>query len=137
MPQLPSQNATLAISDMGTAPTFAPIAFTYSITQTDPGANEIEVSHLTSTEKEFLSGLPDPGSWDIGMWYDPDQATHDTLRALRSSGDPNDFRLTFTDATPSTWTFSATVRAFAIRLATDAAIDSTVTLRASGAIVEA
>jgi hypothetical protein len=77
--------------------------------------------------------------------YIPGNAAHAALRAARAAQALTTFRLTFTDAdattspvtTNTTWTFTAFVLGFEISNSVDDVTKASVTLRVSGAVVEA
>jgi hypothetical protein len=108
-------------------------------------ANEIDVTDLNSTAKEFRMGLQDEGSITLDIMYIPGNAAHAALRAARAAQALTTFRLTFTDAdattspvtTNTTWTFTAFVLGFEISNSVDDVTKASVTLRVSGAVVEA
>ena len=132
MPALESQGTTLGVDDgVGGHDAIAQIE---SFAGPDGTASEIPTSDLDSTAHEFLMGLPDEGSVTLEIFFDPDQATHTTLRDNRAARSLDSYQITFTDATPTTGTFNAYVTGFSIRVATDEAVRATVTLRISGAI---
>ena len=100
-------------------------------------ANEIDVTDLNSTAKEFRMGLQDEGSITLDIMYIPANAAHAALRAARAAQALTTFRLTFTDSPLTTWTFIAFVLGFEISNSVDDVTKASVTLRVSGAVVEA
>src|SRR5262245_64623526 len=60
-------------------------------------ANEIDVTHLLSTAKEFKLGLRDEGSASFRGNYVPGDAGQGQVRSLRASQGTGQFRLTFSN----------------------------------------
>ena len=97
----------------------------------DGQSNEIDVTHLRSTAKEFLIGLQDFGNAQFTVQMDNADAGQDELRAAKADGDARGFSLQLSDGTIAT--FLALVRQFTIDLGgPDNAVQSQISLRISG-----
>lgn len=130
---LPTQGVRLRLGSAAISPTYTDIAFVTTWNGPNGQKNEIDVTHLASTAKEFLAGLPDWGTYDFEIWFDHLQATHDTLRDLFVSGDEVMFQVVYTGGgTGNAEEFLASVLNFRRTGQVDNAIQGIVTLRITG-----
>jgi len=134
---LTSQGMTIGIGDGAGVEVFATITEVNSIDGPGGQANEIDVTDLNSTSKEFILGLQDEGDVSLDINYIPADVQHALLRARKADGVVGNFQLSFTDTPVTTWTFAALVKGFAINNGVDAVTKATVILRISGSITEA
>jgi hypothetical protein len=104
-----------------------------------PGGSStvIDVTNLSSTAKEKRVGLFDEGQLSLTMHYDPDDSVHSGLRQDRADAERVQFKITFTDNTPATWTFYGYVTGFSIDAGVDAVVNANVTIEIDGSITEA
>jgi len=109
--------------------------------QSIPGAGgqagEIDVTHLRSTGKEFLLGIPDYGSQQItgnylGVGVDAGQTL---VRARYADQQAAQFRVTMVDSGTTQITFTALVQSFDIDIQPDSKVNLSFTLRRTGADV--
>jgi hypothetical protein len=94
---------------------------------------DIDVTHLQSTAKEFLTGLPDNGTFtgDINFVIgDPGQIA---MRAARESQTVQNFRATFSDT--STAEFSGFVKSMPVSGGVDQAVASSFSIKVTGEVV--
>ena len=99
----------------------------------DPGASEIDVTHLGSTAKEYLMGLADAGSYTFSVNWLFTDAGQEALRTAKTSRALKNFRVTYSD--DSTATFSAYVQTFTgPSLGVDDKMSGSITLKISGAV---
>lgn len=134
---LSSQGMTLGVGDGASPEAFTTISEIKSIDGPGGQANEIDVTDLSSTAKEFILGLQDEGDITAEINYIPANAQHAQLRADRASGTSRNYQITFTDSPATTWTFAALVKGFSVSNGVDSVTGATVTLRVSGSITEA
>ncbi len=134
---LKSQGMTIGIGDAASPEVFTSITEVNSIDGPGGQANEIDVTDLDSTGKEFILGLQDEGDISLDINYIPANTQHALLRARRASGAIGNFRISFTDSPITTWTFAALVKGFSISNAVDGKTAGSVTLRVSGSVTEA
>ena len=134
---LTSQGMTIGIGDAASPEVFTTISEVKSIDGPGGQANEIDVTDLNSSSKEFVLGLQDEGDITLDLSYIPKDTQHALLRSRRASGDIGNFRLTFTDSPATTWTFAALVKGLSISNGVDAITAGSITLRVSGSITEA
>lgn len=84
--------------------------------------------------REFVATLIDAGEVSVEIVFDPDNATHTSLRTDLVARTATTYSITFTDTTPAVWTFSAFVTAFEPSAAVDGELSATVTLKITGAV---
>lgn len=129
-----SQGITIAIS-VGASPTsFSTIANVTGFKGPGGSASVIDVSNLASTAKEKLMGLPDEGQFTLDLNFDPDAATHQALRDARKNRTPCEFKITFTDSTPTTAQFNGYVLGFEVSGAVDQQVKAACTIEIDGPV---
>jgi len=79
---------------------YAPFTGVMSITVPSQESDTIDVTHLGSTAKEFITGLPDPGTLESEILYD--DAVYEQLDALR--GVAHSYKITLPDNLTATFT---------------------------------
>jgi len=99
-------------------------------------ANEIDVTDLSSSAKEFRMGLQDEGQISLSMLWLPANTVHNNIRTDRANQTLRTFRITFTDSPQTNWVFTAYVLGIEVSNAVDDVTRATVTLRVSGAITQ-
>jgi hypothetical protein len=133
MPAIESQGTILSIStvDPATSPAPSPdpwvaIGQITSIEGPSGDAATIDVSHLGSTRREKIMGLPDDGELNLSGFYDPADTGQAALRTARDNRDRHWFRLTNTDSPqdspPFEESFSGFVASFALTRGVDQAV---------------
>jgi len=130
-----SQGATLGRGDAASPEVYTAIANIQSFNLSGVEANDIDVTDLSSTGKEFLQGLEDPGSVDITGFYDSANTSHQAIRDAVGGSTVTNYRVTLSDS--STITFAALVQSFALDIAVDGAVELSATLKISGGITYA
>lgn len=126
----------IAIARFG-ATTFETIPNVVSFQGPGGQASVIDVTNLASTAKEKRMGLRDEGQLSLTLHFNPDDTVHQGLRTDRSNRTRRQFKITFTDATPVTWTFYGFVTQFSVQGGVDAVVESSVTIEIDGDITEA
>lgn len=142
------QKSALYFVTAGESPTLMKIANLLQVPQEGGQKTEIDVTNLDSDRKEFLLGLEDGGSITVNVNYDPSEASHAALRALKDAGTASQFVVCYSDGTSaptySTGTitpptdrtgvvFNALVQGFAVTGDVDNVLKAAVTLRVTGA----
>jgi predicted secreted protein len=97
-------------------------------------ATIIDVTDLSSTAKEKLTGLHDNGQLSFECNFIPTNAQHVALRTAKENSSMCSFQLIFSDGT--TWSFNALVTGFSVSGGVDGVVKSSVTLDISGDISE-
>lgn len=131
---LESQGMVIKRGNGASPEVFTTIPEVRSISGPDGSANEIDVTDLSSTAKEFRLGLKDEGNITLDMMYIPGNTVHAGLKTDRTNRTLRNFTLTFTDSPATTWSFSAYVQGLAVSNDVDGVTTASVTLRISGAI---
>ena len=93
----------------------------------DGTANEIDTTHLQSTAKEFLMGLPDEGNISLSMNWAPTDTGQIAAKAARKARTEKDFKITYSD--DSTATFKAYVLGLSSGAGVDSKVNGSMTLR--------
>lgn len=134
---LATQGITVAVGD-GATPTevFTAIAEVTGFSGPTTEANEIEVTTLSSSAKEFISGLADNGEVTLEVNAVPSDTQHNQIRNDILAGTVRNYQIDFNDGTTTntTYTFAAFVKAFPFTAAADDKLSGTITLRVTGAI---
>lgn len=112
---VPIDTTGLTITDNTDAATATPKDWTEigevaDINREDPGANEIDCTHLTSTSREYLMGLQDSGTYTMTVNFLFDDAGQQALIAAKTARTKLGFRVTYSD--DSTMTFDGFVQSF-------------------------
>lgn len=142
--KLTSQQSYVEVQDIGSPGVFRRVGGVTGIRDLRSGtATEIDVSDLSSAEKEYILGLADPGSFSLDVIYDPADPGQIVLETLRESSAINPFRVGVPNplqgGSPTGFTqfaFNAFVQTFPFTAAVDAALAGSVTCRISGAIAK-
>lgn len=128
-----SQGFSFEINNGGSPSGFTEVSEVTNFSGFDGQASEIDVTHLQSTAKEFLMGLQDFGSFQIDVNYISDDPGQVAMRAAKASRVIQQFRATFSDN--STATFSGYVLSNPVSGQVDGKVDSSFTVRITGAVV--
>lgn len=129
-----AQGTTIAYSTETSPSSFATIGNVVSFNGPDGGAPVIDVSNLASTRREKRVGLPDEGQFTLELNLDPDLTAHQALRNNRANRTRTEFRITFTDTSPTTATFWGYILSFAVSGAVDGVIKASVSIEIDGPI---
>ena len=125
------------ITDNTDAATATPVAWTAigevtDFSGPDGTASEIDITHLQSTAKEFLMGLPDEGSISLSINWAPADTGQLAVKAARKARTKKDFKITYSDKS------TASFKGYVMGLSTDAAVDDkvngSITLRVTGEV---
>jgi hypothetical protein len=132
MSSIETQGTKLAYSPEGSPSSFTNIGNVIDFSGPGGQASVIDVSNLDSTFREKRMGLPDEGQFTFNVNLDPDNATHTALKQARRDRDRLEFRLTLTDATPTTITFYGYVLGFVLSGGVDAVVKAAITIEIDG-----
>jgi hypothetical protein len=105
------------------------------ITGPDGESSEIDVTHLASLQKEYLTGLADAGNLTFTGWWNPDDPAQVAMRNDRLNQTSASYTVELTDSPPSVLTITAFVKQFGMAIAPDGAIGLNGSLRITGAEV--
>ncbi len=129
-----SQGTVIAAGDETAGGSYTAIENVVSITGPGGSAAVIDASHLSSTQKEKLMGLPDEGQIQLVCNYDPDAVQQTELRTDRAAQTRRFFQITMTDTTPTTVEFAAYVLDYNITFGLDEKAVLNVTLEIDGGL---
>lgn len=83
--------------------------------------------------REFVATLLDAGEITLEIVWDPDLATHISLRQdLVARLSSRNFKIIFPDATSTTWTIPASVTAYQPEAPVDGELSASITLKLTG-----
>lgn len=129
-----SQGITVTVGDGGSPSDLQTLNNVVDLNGPGGQASVIDVSNLASTRREKKMGLPDEGQFTMNLNWDPDDTVHQALRTYRNNRTRAEFKVTFTDGTPSTATFFGYVLGISLSAAVDQVVKATVTIEIDGAV---
>lgn len=133
-----SQGMTVGLGDAASPEVFTTIDGIQGINGPTGTATVLDASDLSSTAKEKIIGLRDWGSFTLTTKYDPEDATHASLRGKLGATTSDNYKITFADASPATtWDFAAFVTGFAVSAGVDAILMVDITLEITDDLTEA
>ncbi|MBF0358860.1 MAG: hypothetical protein HQL70_09650 [Magnetococcales bacterium] len=130
-----TQGMLFSIGNKDTPLTYTEIKEVISFSGFDGSASEIDTTNLQSTAKEFLMGLQDHGNFGMECNYlsaDPGQVL---LRAAKASRVIQDFKITWSDAT--TTTFQGYALSASRSGGVDSKVDTSFSIRITGDLTDA
>ena len=77
-------------------------------------------------------GLPDEGQLTFTLNYDPDDASHQAMISRRAARTRTEFKVTYTDATPTVKVFQGYILGFVISVGVDQLVKAAVTVEIDG-----
>jgi hypothetical protein len=128
---------TLLKMGEGSPPTYTTVYEVVSIGGFGQMADLIEVTHLESTRKEYIGGLPDGVQFPMIVNYNPTNPTHVDLKAAADDGLAHPFQLQMPSGGGSlTFTFGAVVMGWQFpSITANEAYQAEFTLKISGDII--
>lgn len=101
-------------------------------------APDIEVTDLDSTQKEFLTGLPDPGTVTMDTYCVDSDVGLAAMEAAFNAAASKSFKITFPSGVTPIRTFTASIRSFPQigDASKDGVVTGSIELRRSGAVVK-
>ena len=134
---LEAQGMELRIGDGASPEVFTAIPEIKTFSGPGGSATVIDVTDLSSPAKEKRMGLADEGQLSFTINYIPTNDEHAALRDARATRVETNFKLVFTDDSPSTtWSFGGFVTGFSVSGAVDGVVEANVTIEITGAIQE-
>lgn len=134
---LVARGTTIAVSDGASPEVYTTIPNIDSIGGPSATADEIEITDLSSTAKEYLLDLVDNGTVSISGNHNPTETLHDQLRSDNAASTARNYRITLPSSPEVTYTFNARVSEFTMDEAIASALRFNATLRVTGAVTKA
>lgn len=131
---LKSQGIFVRYGDGGSPEVFTAIGEVVSIDGPGGEAAIIDATHLQSTAKEKLIGLPDEGRVSLGCNLVPGDAGQIQLRNDRLNATRRNYKITLTDSPATNLAFAAYCMGFKVNGAVDDKISATIELEVTGAV---
>jgi len=133
---IPTQGIKVLVGDGAEPEIFTEIAEVSGFDGPSTSANEIEVTTLASTAKEFIAGLSDNGELSLTVNAVPSDAQQVQIRADLTAGTKRNYQIDFNDGdlTGTLYTFEAFVKDFPFSASADDKLTGTITLRITGPI---
>lgn len=128
MSAIKSQGTTLEIG-------IATIGNIISYDGFDGAAQEIDITNLSSTAKEYEVGLVDNGNFGFEVNVDDTDAGQAAITVAKNAGTTDTYVLTLTGG--ATRTFDALVTSFSESSGVDDVVKGSVSLKISGSVVKA
>ena len=128
-----SQGFKFEIGNGNSPLTYTEVGEIVSFTGFDGQASETDVTHLTSTAKEFLMGLQDFGTLSLECNHLQADAGQVLMRSAKASGLVQDFKCTFSDT--KTAIFKGYVLSNPLSGGVDAKVGGSFNIRITGAVV--
>lgn len=149
MPATATKTQGTQFHKVASATTSVEITDIIDVTPPSPDSDEIEITNLSSTAKEFLQGLRDYGEGSFELNWSPTNASHIALQADFDSGTLREWLIGFSDgttaaptvaasafavpATTRSWVkFTGFVKGLKVKGGTNDVFKATLTVRASG-----
>ena len=127
-----SQGTTVHYSSETSPTTWVKITNVVDINGPGGQASVLDQSNLDSTAREKKMGLPDEGQLTFTLNYDPDDASHQAMISRRAARTRTEFKVTYTDATPTVKVFQGYVLGFVISVGVDQLVKAAVTVEIDG-----
>lgn len=129
-----SQGVVFKYGDGGTPEVFANVGEVVSISGPGGSAQVIDATHLASTAKEKIIGLPDEGQVTLEVNLVPGDAGQTQLRNDRLSATRRNYKIVLTDTPATTLSFAAYCMGFTISSGVDSKVSASIQLEVTGAV---
>lgn len=115
--------------------TWIEIAEVFDITPPSSTVDQIDATHMQSPNRnrEFISGLSDPGSASFEMNFVPGSPSDILIQSIRASGEQVQCRITFPNGV--TWEFTGQIESYEPAIPTDDKMTASVSFKVSGSTV--
>lgn len=126
---------TITAAGTATPVTFTQVNNIKDFSGFDGSASELDRTNLSSTAKEFVLGLVDPGQFSINFDVDMNDPGQAAVRSKQQSGVISNFKLVLPGAVANlTYTFTGFVKKLTVTGGVDAIAKSSVDIRISGTV---
>jgi hypothetical protein len=135
MPVFRGSGTVLSRGDAASPEVFTGVADVVSIAGPAITKDEIEVTALDSSAKEFIGALDDPGEITMELNWNPQDSEHINLRTDAEGSVVRNYRVIWSDVSSTTVTFSAEVMEFTLNTEANDAVKASVRMKISGALI--
>jgi hypothetical protein len=94
----------------------------------------VEATHMQSSAREYIYGLPDGVEVPVVVNYKPDNTTHINMLSDQANRVTRNFKLVLPTSPAQTFSFSALVRSWRLNFTSADVIHASFTLKISGVI---
>lgn len=127
----------LKIGDASSPIVFTTIPQVVSIDGPTASNDEIEVTHLGSTAKEFVGSLPDYGSLNLEIEWDERDTVHAGMRTDFAAATVRPFQLIDAASPMTTYSVSGFIKSLPLSFAANDVVRSNAEIRLTGAFTAA
>ena len=113
---------------------FTAVGDVVSIAGPEISKEEIEVTALDSTAKEFISALDDPGEVTLLVNWNPQDAQHVLLRSDAEGNTARNYRIIWSDVSSTQVNFNGQVMVFSLNTESASATQANLRLKITGAL---
>lgn len=132
-----TQGTTLKIGDAASPIVFTTIPQVVSIDGPTATTEEIDVTHLGSTAKEFVAALPDYGSLNLEVEWDERDTVHSGIRTDFAAGTVRPFQLIDTGSPQTTYSVNGYFKSLPLTFNANDVVRSNIEIRLTGAFTAA
>lgn len=125
---------TFLRGDAASPEVFTAVGDVVSIAGPNITKDEIEVTALDSSAKEFIGALDDPGEITLELNWNPQDSEHVNLRTDAEGSTVRNYRIVWSDVSSTQVDFAAEVMEFSVNAEANDAVKASVRLKVSGAL---
>lgn len=120
--------------DAASPEVFTAVGDVVSISGPAIAKDEIEVTALDSTSKEFISALDDPGELTLELNWNPQDNQHVNLRSDAEGNTVRNYRIVWNDVSSTQVDFAGEVMEFNIDTSPNDAVKASVRVKITGSL---
>lgn len=132
MAYITTQGTSLKIGDAASPEVFTAIPQIVSIDGPSASNEEIDVTNLSSTAREFIAAIPDYGELNCEVEWDERNTVHAGLRTKFNAGTTHNFQLVDAGSPQKTASFSGFVKSVPQAYNIDDVVRSSLVIRITG-----
>lgn len=121
--------------DAASPEVFTGVADVVSISGPAITKDEIEVTALDSSAKEFIGALDDPGELTMELNWNPQDSEHVNLRADAEGSVVRNYQVVWSDVSNTQVDFAGEVMEFSLNTEPNDAVKGSVRIKISGALI--
>lgn len=125
---------TFARGDAASPEVFTTVGDVVTLAGPAISKDEIEVTALDSTAKEFIGALDDPGEITMELNWNPQDGQHVLLRQDAEGNTVRNYRVVFNDVSSTQVDFAAEVMEFSLNTEPNDATKASVRLKVTGSL---